>query len=214
MSYHLQSSMDFRSNRLGYGQRACILCWNEAISHTCVFPRTGINVVHGVLTSWPLKTRFHFSECRNVVFLWSGNMARTRVERNPCTIIEEHLHNMFHTPAPRASSPGSCRAPAVSRRCCWKRAEFKLRAHFSLPRFSGKIIFSCGTGHFTCPSFSVSRASQQANSAALDAAKRDVRCVPFWAQLIQKKKSEKHETFTRRHSMWPNCEEKIKVGIR
>jgi hypothetical protein len=54
--------MAFRSNGLGYGQHACIVCRNKAMSRKCVCAGMRINAMCGVFLSWPRKTRFfHFS---------------------------------------------------------------------------------------------------------------------------------------------------------
>jgi hypothetical protein len=150
--------MAFRSNGQGYGQWACILYRNEAMSHTSVCPGMGINDVCG---------GFSIVAMKNPVFHFVKQGAQTRVEGDPCTMIEERIHNVFHTHPPRVLALWEAVGPpAVSCRCRWKRARFELRAQFSRTSFPGKIMFSSGTGHFMCPSFSVSRTSQHVNRHA------------------------------------------------
>jgi hypothetical protein len=107
---------------------------------------------------------------------------------------------MFHTPAMRAISPETVGSPTVSRRCYWNEPDLNYAPTFLCLDFFGKIIFSSGTGHFMCPSFSVSRASQQVHRRTRRGETgRPVRSI--LSTINSKKKLEKHETFARRHSM-------------
>jgi hypothetical protein len=119
MSYHLGSSMAFRSNGLGYRQRTCILCRNKAI-------------LWGVLPSRPHKTRFPFSECRNGYFYEAGTEAQTTIEGNPCITMEEHLRKMFHKPARTLALQESIGSSTISLWFRKKRSEFELCTIFTL----------------------------------------------------------------------------------
>ena len=123
------------------------------------------------------KSVLHFSSAEPFFCVKQVHGARTRVVVNPCTTIEERIHNALHTPAPCASSPGSRRMlhqlPPMSL--------VELRVHFSMPWFSWQNIIISRTCHFMCPSISASSASQQE--------RQDVRCVTFLAKLIKKHKN-------------------------
>jgi hypothetical protein len=88
--------MNFRSNGLRYGKRACIVSWNDAIFSTCVCPGMGVNAVCGVLVSWPHKV-FHFPSAKTGLFVKQVRGEQTMVERSLCTTLEQHIHNTFNT---------------------------------------------------------------------------------------------------------------------
>jgi hypothetical protein len=118
----------------------------------CV-PWEGTDAVCGGFPSWPHKTCFPFSKCRNGVFcVKKVHRARTTVEENSSTTIEEHIHNMFHTQPPHTLSLREVvGTPAVSHRCRWNHAGFELRVLFSL--LQEKSFFSSRTCHFCVPIF-------------------------------------------------------------
>jgi hypothetical protein len=125
-----------------------------------------------------------------MVFLWSRfRRAWTRVEGNPCTMIEEHIRNAFHTPAPRASSSGSHRIPRRFPPMPLETGRiWTTRPLFPAPDFQKKLFFSSRPGHFMCPSFLVSRASQQVHRRArCGETRRKLRTI---LSIINLKKSE------------------------
>ena len=109
MSYRLESSMAFISNKLGYSQRECIVYRNEAMSRTWSCHVMGINAVCGFSPFCPCKTHSPYFRVTKCVFCLKQVHGRTRVEGSLCITIDEHIRNPFDTPAPCASSLGSRR---------------------------------------------------------------------------------------------------------
>jgi hypothetical protein len=107
MSYHLRSFMAFRSNGVGYGQRACIVCRNGAISRTCMYTGMGINGIrwsHRILrrlsamslepghiwTMHPLLPAPNFLEKSFLDperVIWCAFIFRFRISTNRCTTM-------------------------------------------------------------------------------------------------------------------------------
>jgi hypothetical protein len=69
MSYHIRSSMTFKSNGLSYGQWTCIVCRNESISRTCVCRGMGINSMCGVFPHGHGKSVLHFPSAETGFFV-------------------------------------------------------------------------------------------------------------------------------------------------
>jgi hypothetical protein len=139
------------------------------------------------------KKTFSIFQVLKQVFLWNRVQgAWNRVTGNPCITIEEHLRNAFHTPDAHTNSPRRRRMPhrlplmSLETDRIWAR-----RPLFPAPIFLEKTFLAPKRVNL-CAHFFRFRSSPNRSTVALNAAKRDVRYVPFWAQLIKKQRKMRH----------------------
>jgi hypothetical protein len=112
---------------------------------------------------------------------------RIRVEGSPCTPIEEHLCRVIDIIIPHAISPGSLRIPRHLPLMSLESGRiWTTRPLFIAPDFLEKLFLALDHV-ILCAHLFWFHSSPNRSTAALDAAKLDVCCIPFWAQVIQKK---------------------------
>jgi hypothetical protein len=156
---HLRSYKVFRSNGLAYSKHAETRSYRAC---TCVFPEIGINVVCGVLPSWPQKNPFSILSVETGYFCeaytWDTKIG-----------LGDNRAQLYKNMLALQEAVGS---PAVSCRCRWNRADLNYASNFPYIWFSEK---SLAPEHvILCAHLFRFGASSNRSTAALDAAKHDI----------------------------------------